>query len=148
MKVSERARTAAADLLDELSNLLDHNGIGQVADLIRLGDYDEHAAVEAFARYENDDVLPWRPISTAPKNGKEILILAHGMAIQARYCPGRWSDDTPISPAEYDGAVWCAFDDAIQFEIEEGAGPNREDFHGQVTHWMPLMKKPQVETDV
>jgi hypothetical protein len=85
----------------------------------------------------------WQPIETAPRDGSEILILAHGMTIQARYCPGEWSEDTPISQAEYDGAVWCAFDDALQFEIEEGAGPNGIDLHGPVTHWMPLPDPPE-----
>lgn len=41
-------RDAAADLLDELSSLLGHNGLGQVADLIRAGEYDEHDALKAF----------------------------------------------------------------------------------------------------
>jgi len=44
-------RDAAADLLDEVSSLLDHVGIGQVADLIRDGEYDEHEATLAFARH-------------------------------------------------------------------------------------------------
>ena len=47
----EAARMPAADLLDEISSLLDHNGIGQVADLIRDGEYDEHEATVAFARH-------------------------------------------------------------------------------------------------
>jgi hypothetical protein len=49
--VEQVDRTGAADLLDELSTLLDHNGIGQVADLIRDGEYDEHEATQAFARH-------------------------------------------------------------------------------------------------
>jgi hypothetical protein len=84
----------------------------------------------------------WRTIESAPKDGGEILILAHGMAIQARYAPGGWSDDTPISPAEYDGPVWCAFDDAVSFEIEETP---EGDWHGPVTHWMPLPDPPEKE---
>ena len=85
------------------------------------------------------DEQEWRPIETAPRDGSNILLLANGMAIEARYCPGQWSEDTPISPREYDGAVWCALDDALQFEIEET--PDR-DFHGQVTHWRPLPAPP------
>lgn len=50
--VTQSARIGAADLLDELSSLLDHNGIGQVADLIRDGEYDEHEAVQAIAAAE------------------------------------------------------------------------------------------------
>lgn len=84
----------------------------------------------------------WKPIETAPKDGTEILIYADGMIIQARYHPGEWSDDTPISPAEYSGAIWCAFDDALEFEIEETP---EGDWHGTVTHWMPLPYPPEAE---
>lgn len=82
----------------------------------------------------------WRPIGTAPRDGSEILILAQGMAIQARYCPGEWSIDTPVAPAEYSGSVWCAFDDALSFEIEE---TEAGDFCNEVTHWMPLPEGPK-----
>lgn len=51
--VSEAARQAAADVLDEISALLDHVGIGQVADLIRDGEYDEHDVMPIFARFES-----------------------------------------------------------------------------------------------
>ena len=86
--------------------------------------------------------MEWQPIETAPKDGSNILLLAYGMAIEAWYSPGEWSDDTPVSPAEYSGAAWVAFDDAVQFEVEEGAGPDCSDFHGPVTHWMPLPAPP------
>jgi len=87
----------------------------------------------------------WQPIETAPKDGSEILILAHKMAIQARYCPGEWSEDTPLGPAEYSGAVWCAFDDAEQFEIEEY--PDGSAHHWPVTHWMPLPAPPKADSN-
>jgi hypothetical protein len=85
------------------------------------------------------DEQEWRPIETAPRDGSDILLLASGMAIEARFCPGEWSDETPISPREYSGAVWSAFDDALQFLIEE---TSEGDFHGQVTHWRPLPAPP------
>lgn len=47
----EQDREAAADLLDEIASLAEDDGIGQVADLIRDGEYDEHDAVRAFARH-------------------------------------------------------------------------------------------------
>lgn len=81
----------------------------------------------------------WQPITSAPKDGTSILLRAHGMVIEARYAAGEWSDETPLSPAEYNGPVWVAFDDAVQFEIEET--PNG-DWHGPVTHWMPLPPEP------
>jgi Protein of unknown function (DUF551) len=90
-------------------------------------------------------MLPvWQPIETAPKDGSDILIYAHGMCIEARYSPGQWSIETPISCAEYDGPVWVAFDDAVQFEIEETP---HGDFHGRVTHWMPLPTPPENNND-
>ena len=91
--------------------------------------------------YIRADLVPqWQPIETAPKDGTSILIYTQGMVIEARYCTGSWSEDTPISPAEYDGAVWCAFDDALAFEIEETP---HGDFCGEVTHWQPLPEPPQ-----
>lgn len=81
-------------------------------------------------------MIDWQPIETAPLDGSEILICAQGMAVQARFAPGEWHNT--FEGSEYEGAVWVAFDDAMQFEIEEGAGPDRTNFHGSVTHWSPL----------
>jgi hypothetical protein len=84
----------------------------------------------------------WQPIETAPKDGSDILILASGMAIEARYAPGAWGPDVPGEVREYDGPVWVAFDDLTQFEIEEGVLEGGQDHHGAVTHWMPLHPTP------
>lgn len=84
----------------------------------------------------------WQPIETAPKDGSDILILANGMAIEARYEPGLWGPDIPGEVREYDGPVWVAFDDLTQFEIEEGLLDGGKDHHGAVTHWMPLPHPP------
>jgi hypothetical protein len=84
----------------------------------------------------------WQPIETAPLDGSNILLLAHGMVIEACYSPGSWSDSTPNGPAEYRGAVWVAFDDAVQFEIEEISDDPADWHHGPVTHWMPLPAPP------
>jgi len=105
----------------------------------RQGAYPSVSADDLKAVLAALDEQEWRPIETAPRDGSDILLLANGMAIEARYCPGEWSVETPISPREYDGAIWCAFDDALQFEIEETPGG---DFHGQVTHWRPLPAPP------
>src|SRR3546814_769320 len=51
LRIEQCDRDAAADLLDELSGLLAHNGLGQVADLIRDGEYDDQEATSAFARH-------------------------------------------------------------------------------------------------
>lgn len=44
-------RDAAADILDEIASLIQDEGIGQVADLIRDGEYDEHDTVVRVARH-------------------------------------------------------------------------------------------------
>ncbi len=80
----------------------------------------------------------WQPIETAPKDETEILIYAHGMAIQARFYPGEWSHS--IDGDEWDGPVWFAFDDAISFEVEDCGKDGMH--HGPVTHWMPLPAPP------
>ena len=79
--------------------------------------------------------MNWQPIETAPLDGTEILIVANGMVIQARFHPGEWWDHHEYGK-QYDGAIWCAFDDALEFEVEEG--PNDSFYHGHVTHWAPL----------
>lgn len=83
----------------------------------------------------------WQSIETAPTDGSDILLLAHGMAIQARFCPGEWSHS--IEGDEYDGPVWSAFDDAVSFEIEECGPLPTGMHHGPVTHWMPLPPAPK-----
>ena len=83
---------------------------------------------------------PWTnlyPMSdTAWIDGRDVIIFAHGMWVSARYCAGSWSEDTPISPREYDGGVWSCFDDQFQFEIEEiGSDPAIWE-HGPVMGWI------------
>jgi len=86
----------------------------------------------------------WRSLSgdTDWIDGRDVVLLAHDMEVQARYCPGEWSDDTPISPAEYDGAVWSCFDDKFQIEIEETSRDPGEWCHNGATHWRPLTDRP------
>jgi hypothetical protein len=88
----------------------------------------------------------WQDISTAPRDGSEVLILAKGMVVQARFCPGSWGPDIPGEVREYDGAVWVAFDDQMQFEVEEGSLEGGHDDHGGVTHWQPLPAPPTLTT--
>lgn len=51
IEVTQEDRLLVADILDEVSDLLDHTGIGQVADLIRDGEYDEHDCVVIATRH-------------------------------------------------------------------------------------------------
>ena len=51
VEVTQADREAAADVLDEVCSLIEHNGIGQAADLIRDGEYDEHPCVQRIAAH-------------------------------------------------------------------------------------------------
>jgi hypothetical protein len=64
--------------------------------------------------------MEWAPMKSAPRDGTEIMVWhKHHGPMKAWFSPGSWSDDTPISPAEYDGAVWVLGDDLAQEEVEE-----------------------------
>ena len=54
--MTQEDRNAAADILDEISSLTQDDGIGQVADLIRDGEYDEHDTVQRTARHRQAGV--------------------------------------------------------------------------------------------
>lgn len=89
---------------------------------------------------------PWRLLSedTSWLDGRDLVLLAHDMEVQARYCAGEWSEDTPIAPAEYSGAVWSCFDDEFQIEIEEVSPDPADWWHGQATHWRDLTPRPSL----
>lgn len=108
----------------------DPDSVALAAALVNL-----YRSGDLVQRAPEREAVAWQPMSTAPKDGSEILILAHDMVIQARYEPGQWSEDTPINPREYSGPVWCAFDDALSFEIEECPDG---DWCSEVTGWLPL----------
>lgn len=87
--------------------------------------------------------MTWRPLSQIDWiDGRDVVLLASDMEVTARYCPGEWSDDTPISPREYSGAVWSCFDDQFQIEIEEISRNPEEWEHGQATHWREPTPRP------
>ena len=56
VEAAQEDRNAAADILDEISSLTQDDGIGQVADLIRDGEYDEHDTVQRTARHRQAGV--------------------------------------------------------------------------------------------
>lgn len=86
----------------------------------------------------------WRSISkdTSWVDGRDVVLLANDMEVQARYCPGEWCDETPSSPREYSGAVWSCFDDRFQLEIEECSEDPSEWCHDGATHWRQTSELP------
>lgn len=84
-------------------------------------------------------------MDTAPRNGDTILLYhrIHGW-VQAWFSPGEWSDDTPISPREYSGAVWVCGDDAYQIEVEEYPKDCPLGLYGEyeALGWLPLNTLP------
>lgn len=87
-----------------------------------------------------DAGVVWRSISEDTRwiDGRDVVLLANDMEVQARYCPGEWCDETPSSPREYSGAVWSCFDDQFQLEIEECSEDPSEWCHDGATHWRPI----------
>jgi hypothetical protein len=69
-EVTQEARNAAADLLHEVGCLLGDDGIGQVADLIRDGEYDDHDATIAFAKFERETIAR---MNAKPSDDKAIM---------------------------------------------------------------------------
>lgn len=105
--VTQADRNVAADLLDELSSLLDHNGIGQVADLIRDGEYDEHDATTAFARHRQ--ATEARAQGLVDALGEAIATLAASRHLLAKYAPEHhWmpEHDQRIAIARQELATW------------------------------------------
>jgi len=68
-RVSQADRNAAADILDEISSLTQDDGIGQVADLIRDGEYDEHDTVQRTARHRQAGVQQGLDMAAAYLDG-------------------------------------------------------------------------------
>jgi len=82
VEVTQADRKAAADILDVISSLLDHVGIGQVADLIRDGEYDEHDVMPIIARHriaERDKIVAWL------RSLQRSLHLTHRYAVAADF---------------------------------------------------------------
>ena len=87
IEVTQADRLLVADMLDEVSNLLDHNGIGQVADLIRDGEYDEHDCVKIAARHRlatRTDATPvaWDDLANAIR--MELIFFRDGAVFDAQ----------------------------------------------------------------
>ena len=85
----------------------------------------------------------WRPIETAPRDGRDVVILYQGEEVQARYFPGEYKVDHE-GVDDSTGAIWCCVDDRLQIEVIEmknETGGMDYDESG-VTHWRPLTPRP------
>ncbi len=81
-------------------------------------------------------------MSSAPKKENiEIILLTKTGIVSAYYSPGRWSDETPDHPKEYDGPVWVCYDDQFQIEIEET--PDGD--YCEALGWLPRDSLPDNE---
>jgi hypothetical protein len=138
--VTQEDRQLVADILDEVSYLLDHNGIGQVADLIRDGEYDEHDCVAIVARHRlnnrpQPEPVAWMPIESAPKDGTVIDVWIGGEF------PGRRTDVCWRTPT--DSEWWSHGGDTI-----ETPDATWHDCFGPLgryeppLYWMPLPAAP------
>jgi hypothetical protein len=74
------------------------------------------------ANERGDIVLP----PGAPFDGNPVLILTHTGIVEAWWDEGEWSEDTPISPAEFSGFNWVCYDDAFIEELDNA------------THWAAI----------
>jgi hypothetical protein len=84
----------------------------------------------------------WQDISTAPRDGTEILLFTscHGVC-QAGFQQGVWEDHWEFGP-EYTGSVWVCCDDIFQIEVDEAPEGYLD---GIATHWQPLPAPPTSE---
>ena len=66
--------------------------------------------------------MNWQPITTAPKDGRQILLLVRGVVVQASWGYSQDGDyNNPTWEATHAGAIWRA----------------------DATHWRPLPPQPK-----
>lgn len=96
---------------------------------IQSGDGVTNACIaEAADRLE--ELTQWRDISTAPKDGAEILVIIAGNHPQA---------DTPYIP---DLVSWDE-ENLLFLPIEPNDGAFYDKWNDMLTHWMPLPNPPK-----
>ena len=113
------------------------DGVLQLDDALRNID---DAALAAPAA---PSVPQWRPIETAPKTGRKIIVAYTNRNVKSRTVMARWLTDEQAAETDADGVGleggWyeCIdnWDDYTEVAIHEG----------EPTHWMPL---PAAPTDV
>ena len=85
VEVTQADREAAADILDELSSIMDHHGLGQIADLVRDGEYDEHPTAQSLATHRIQSTAALQSELDAAKVEIERLRGALGRAATTGY---------------------------------------------------------------
>lgn len=77
-------------------------------------------------QYDHDSkgsiILP----AGSPFDGKPVLIRTNTGIVEAWWCVGEWSDETPDHPREYDGWYWVCSDDEFHVELDDAKA------------WMPI----------
>jgi len=115
----------------------DQNEAGKtIVDFLNCWLDQEKARAEIAERQlaEARRAMELRPMFEAPRDGTPVLLLTedHGV-VEARFSPGEWTDETPLSPREYSGAVWVCGDDAYQISVEELPGGHHD--HPAIGWW-------------
>lgn len=92
--------------------------------------------------------ISWNDMKDAPRDGRRIIALhrIHGI-VEASFEPGRWEQETPVTPEEYYGPVWIIGDDLLDIEVEEYGPEAPEPFHdGELIGWLPREALPGMIT--
>ena len=96
--MTQEDRNAAADILDEISSLTQDDGIGQVADLIRDGEYDEHDTVQRTARHRQAGVQQGLDMAKAALEADAKLCDCFAHSVGECAC-GAWCEWKSITSA-------------------------------------------------
>jgi hypothetical protein len=84
---------------------------------------------------ENAPAQDWQPISTAPRNGRRILLWdAHKNVVVSGCWHHEPERDNPTSGLEPAWSWWVADEDVVMWD----GGPD-----DHPTHWMPLPAPPE-----
>jgi len=112
---------------------------------IAVGDHDGAAFCEYLAGKIREMPLPelWLPMSTAPRDGTQVLLHVGGCITDAWYDPLVIRTDHEGAD-DSSGGSWCCAEDRWQIEVVEMHHPDGsiEYDDGEATEWMPMLLVP------